>query len=175
MRVRVLRRVTLGATVVLMVFGLFGCKDGSAPGLTDAREFQTRMDAKAQEVLPALRAELGGTYQGMSASFHSKMGKLGVWNYQATGSLVDIPLTQDEAVAGVTEVLEAAGMTTSVKQEVVVSVVGRVDGIVTSVQVPEAVAGTTIANVSMSSEEGLSSEGDFAEDAPTVDYLTFLE
>ena len=164
-------RTVLGATVVLMVFGLFGCSSKStAP---DAEEFAARMDAKAEQVLPAVDAALGGTVAGLTASFYSKGGDLGVWNYNARGSWTDVSLDREAAADAIEEVLTDGGLDVTRTEEQAASVVrGSVDGIHFTFSV--AAPTTTVVNVEIGSEEGLSSKDDFAENAPEVDYAAFL-
>lgn len=167
-------RPLVGATVSLMVFGLFGCSSSSSSTAPDAEEFAARMDAKAAQVLPDVDAALGGTLGEMTASFYSKSGSLGVWNYNARGTWTDVPHDRATAADRIANVLTQDGMKVTRKEETAASVVrGSVDGIhfTFAVSAPT----TTLASVEIGSEEGLSSDGDFAENAPAVDYAALVQ
>ena len=168
-------RVALGLVVALLLSACSFGEGSEAGGENDAETFKATMDELARELLPDLQRSLGDAeLLGMEATFYEPGGSFGVWKYTADGVFADPAGTPEKVLEKVSGVLADHGL--EVTPDDGSGLAGRRDGVLVSVEAvsvddPGAVRSLTI---TMVSDKGLSSRGDFAEDAEPEDYTAFV-
>lgn len=176
-RVTVMTRIVLGLAVLLLVSACSsdaGSGDAGGSGDSpDAQAVKAEMDAEAEAVLPDLVDRLGGRLDGMQAAF-SERGGFGIWDYTASGTLVQPSGTMTQSLTGVGEVLEEHdySVVTDDAQKRVTGTKGNVSVIVEASLLTDEKQGSGL-NVRMGAS-GISDGDDFAESAPPEDYLAYV-
>jgi hypothetical protein len=176
-RVNAMTRIVLGLVVLLSLGACTsdGARDtGGSEASPDARSAKAEMDAEARAVLPDLVGRLGGRLNGMQATF-SERGGFGIWDYQATGSVIRPAGTMSQSLATVQEVLEehAFSVRADGDQKRVTGHKGNVTVIVESSLLSAEKKGSGL-NLTIGSD-GISDGDSYAESAPSEDYLGYLD
>ena len=142
-------------------------------GDKDAEAFKAEMDAEAKALLPDLMSTLGGEINGMQATFRER-GGFGLWDYVASGGIGGTDSSTTDSLAASATTLEDHGYT--VKTEDAQRRVSATKGDIGVIIQASLLTGESVGlNIRMSNHGAISDGDDFAEDAPTQDYLAFLE
>lgn len=159
--------------LALLLTAVSACSNDS-DGL-DAETFKTEMDAEVKVLLPDLMEAFGGDLDGMQADFRER-GGFGIWDYAATGTVLGLPGTDDQALAAGAEALTKHGFTVETDDEEVSVRAAKGDiRVVASSARPGDDTGVASLDLTITSAHTMSGDDDFAENAPAEDYLAFLE
>lgn len=174
-RLRAMSRLVLPLLCALLLSACLpgggGSGDEADPD-RDTRAFQAEMDALAEDVLPDLHAAVGGQLAAMPTRFYEKGGGLGVWQYTAHGQFVGAQGSPEQAVSAARSVLEEHGMSVRATEHGLHATSGNVYLGLDATTV--AATSQVLVSVEMGATEGLTSDDDYAEGAPTPDYASFL-
>jgi hypothetical protein len=131
----------------------------------DAEAFKQQMDAFARDTLPLLQEQVGGDWEGFTASFVEK-GNTGQWEYTAGGRATAPPGTAEQVLDQAEAVLRDQGMDVT-RPDVMADITATRGNI--AVQVTRAldsdVDSVSALRVTFSSFDRLSSSDGYAEDA----------
>ncbi len=170
-------RLLLGLVAVVL---LSSCSSTDGPASRgaddkpDAAAFKEQMDAEAQELLPDLVSELGGSLDGMQATFVER-GGFGLWDYTASGVLSRPPGAIDAKLDTASAVLEQHGYSVD-RDDAHLRVSATKDAVGVIVEAGMPTTDPTVRSVSVriANVGALRDEDDFAEGAPPEDYLAYL-
>ena len=168
-------RFVLGMLLAVAVTACSGTDgDANNDGTSrDAAASKKEMDAFAETSLPELQSSVKGTWRGLQAHFYSQGGDFGLWQYTAKGVVVSPPGTREEVLGRAAETLAEQGMRVETDEDGVHGTRGNI-----AVDIEPAldadVEAVSKLNVTYRSIDPLDSEGDYAEDAPPVDYVAHL-
>jgi len=171
-------RILLAVPLAVLFAALAtACTNGTSAdpgdGEPDAEAFKTEMDAEAKTLLPDLMSTVGGQLNGMQATFRER-GGFGIWDYVAAGSISgpESPTTDSLAAAAVT--LEDHGFTVEA-DDAQKRITGSKGDIGVIIEASLLTGESTGLNIRMSNHGAIGEGDDFAESAPSEDYLAFLE
>ncbi|WP_457205868.1 hypothetical protein [Nocardioides sp. P5_C9_2] len=171
-------RLLLGLVAVVLLSSCSSTGDpasGRADEKPDAAAFKQQMDTEAQALLPDLVSELGGSPNGLQASFVER-GGFGLWDYTASGVLSRPRGAIDAKLDTASAVLEQHGYTVE-RDEAQLRVRATKDDIGVTVQAGMPTTDPDVRSVSvrMANVGALEDGDDFAESAPPEDYLAYLD
>lgn len=176
-RVSAMTRLLLGLVAAVLLSSCSSTDDpasGRADEQTDAAAFKEQMDAEARDLLPDLVSGVGGTLDGMQATF-TERGGFGLWDYTASGVLSRPRGTVEAKLDSAGAVLEQHGYTVE-RDDAQLRVRGTKDDIGVTVQagMPTTDPSVRSMSVRIANVGALEDDGDSAADTPPEDYLAYL-
>lgn len=160
--------------VVLVATLAATCTSNDDPDVpSEAETFKTEMDTEAARLLPDLMQAVGGRLGGMQATYYER-GGFGIWDYTASGGILDPAASTTDSLAASATVLTDHGYTVETDDEQR-RVRGDKGEIVVIVEASLLKGESTGLNLSMGNLGTVSEDDDYAENAPPADYLAFVD
>ncbi|WP_107705877.1 hypothetical protein [Nocardioides allogilvus] len=165
----------VGLLVAVLVAALAATCSGrdSADEPSEAETFKAEMDTEAARLLPDLMDAVGGRLGGMQATYYER-GGFGIWDYTASGGIVDTAASTTDSLAASAAVLAHHGYAVETDDEQR-RVRGDKGEIVVLVGASLLKGEATGLNISMGNLGTVSEGDDYAENAPPADYLAFVD
>ncbi|UUZ58636.1 hypothetical protein [Nocardioides sp. B-3] len=115
-------RSGLNGLVGMLIVGLVAalaatCSGRNTPDVpSEAETFKAEMDTEAARLLPDLMEAVGGRLGGMQATYYER-GGFGIWDYAASGGILDPAASTTDSLAASAAVLADHGYTVETDDE----------------------------------------------------------